>query len=96
MSKSVERHWHINDNRHRITVGISNQAEGVVARVFVSHVENKHGYTTLKHERFKDYAIQYILTPRALRVTKKLLNTWLNQLENIYQTHLPTIQNQYS
>ena len=95
MSAEVKKHYFINGMKQRVTVTISNETGGVTATIMVSRLENDMGYTVVTHKIFEDYYSRSLIAEKLKRVTAKVLDSWHQQLDSIYQSNLPKIQEMY-
>lgn len=96
MSAKAKKHYFINDMKQRVTVTVSNERTGVVATTIVEHMEtDSSGYTCATHMVFEDYFNRKVIAEKAKRVTAKLVQSWNQQLDSIYQMNLPKIQEMY-
>ena len=96
MSAKAKKHYFINDMKQRVTVTVSNERTGVVATTIVEHMEtDSSGYTCATHTVFEDYFNRSLIAEKAKRVTAKLVQSWNQQLDSIYQMNLPKIQEMY-
>lgn len=96
MSAKAKKHYFINDMKQRVTVTISNESRGVTATTIVEHVEtDSQGYTMATHHVYQDYFNRKVIADKLKRVTAKVVNSWNQQLDSIYQMNLPKIQEMY-
>jgi hypothetical protein len=96
MSAKAKKHYFINDMKQRVTVTVSNERTGVVATTIVEHMEtDSSGYTCATHHVYQDYFNRKVIAEKAKRVTAKLVQSWNQQLDSIYQMNLPKIQEMY-
>ena len=96
MSAKAKKHYFINDMKQRVTVTVANLPQGVVATTIVEHLEtDSSGYTCATHTVFEDYFNRSLIAEKAKRVTAKLVQSWNQQLDSIYQMNLPKIQEMY-
>lgn len=96
MPKSLRKHFYINDAKQRVTVTISNEANGITATTIVEHIEtDSSGYTTATHAVFKDFFNRMRIGEKLKRVTTKVLKHWDSVANEVYQCHLPDIQRMY-
>jgi hypothetical protein len=96
MSAKAKKHYFINDMKQRVTVSIANGVRGVTVIVMVEHMEtDSSGYTCATHEVFKDYFNRKVIAEKLKRVTAKVVDSWNQQLDSIYQMNLPKIQEMY-
>ncbi len=96
MSAKAKKHYFINDMKQRVTVTVANEPRGVVATTIVEHMEtDSSGYTCATHHVYQDYFNRSLIAEKAKRVTAKLVQSWNQQLDSIYQMNLPKIQEMY-
>lgn len=96
MSAKAKKHYFINDMKQRVTVTVSNEPRGVVATTIVEQMEtDSSGYTCATHHVYQDYFNRSLIAEKAKRVTAKVVDSWNQQLDSIYQMNLPKIQEMY-
>ena len=96
MSAKAKKHYFINDMKQRVTVTVANEPRGVVATTIVEHLEtDSSGYTCATHTVFEDYFNRKVIADKLKRVTAKVVDSWNQQLDSIYQMNLPKIQEMY-
>lgn len=96
MSTKAKKHYFINDMKQRVTVTVANEPRGVVATTIVEHMEtDSSGYTCATHHVYQDYFNRSLIAEKAKRVTAKVVDSWNQQLDSIYQMNLPKIQEMY-
>lgn len=96
MSAKAKKHYFINNMKQRVTVTVSNERTGVVATTIVEHMEtDSSGYTCATHHVYQDYFNRKVIAEKLKRVTAKVVDSWNQQLDSIYQINLPKIQEMY-
>lgn len=96
MNTKAKKHYFINDMKQRVTITVANESIGVVATTIVEHMETDSlGYTCATHTVFEDYFNRKVIADKLKRVTAKVVNSWNQQLDSIYQMNLPKIQEMY-
>lgn len=96
MSAKAKKYYFINNMKQRVTVTVSNEPRGVTATTIVEHMEtDSSGYTWATHHVYQDYFNRKVIADKLKRVTAKVVDSWDQQLDSIYQMNLPKIQEMY-